>query len=61
MKLEQAVRFFGSQREIAIRLGLTEAAVSVWNARGGRIPIKHALKLERISAGRINLSMRDYQ
>ena len=61
MKLEQAVKFFGTQREIAQRLGLTEAAVSVWKARGGVIPIKHALKLGRITAGRLNISMKDYE
>jgi len=61
MKLKKAVEFFGTQTEIAKRLGLSTAAVSVWNARGGIIPLKHAFKLHKITKGRINMGFRDYE
>lgn len=62
MKLDQAVKYFGSQRKVAEILGLTESAVSVWNARdNGVIPMKHILWLKDMSNGELDLCLDDYR
>lgn len=62
MKVEQAVNYFGTQREIAEKLGLTEAAVSRWVTRNdGIVPMKHILQLKDMSNGELDLVMDDYR
>lgn len=60
MKIEQAVKHFGSQVKLAETLGITESAVSRWNDRGGIIPIKQALRLVDMTRGELDLRLRDY-
>lgn len=42
-----------SQRQLAIRLGVTPMAVSQWKRRG-KIPGKYVLQIERITRGAIS-------
>lgn len=51
MKLSEAVELFGSQTNLAIRLGVTRAAVSVWKKRG--IPRFQQWRLEEITKGKL--------
>jgi len=63
MKIKAAITHFGSQAEIARVLGYTEAAVSVWKARGkGKIiPFKSAIRLVKASHGELAIVLRDYE
>ena len=62
MKFEDAVKYFGNQRKMAMALGLTESAVSLWASRDkGIIPMKHIIKLKDISKGELDLVMDDYR
>lgn len=62
MKLEDAVTYFRSQKKVADILGLSEAAVSVWNARdNGLVPMKHIMKLKDMSNGELDLCLDDYR
>jgi len=60
MKVDHAVKHFGSQRKLAETLDITESAVSRWKADGGIVPIKQALKLVDITRGELDLRLRDY-
>ena len=46
MKKSEAVKYFGSQQEIADRLGIGKAAVSLWPENGIPIPRQAQLQLE---------------
>ena len=62
MKVDQAVKYFGTQRKVAEVLGLHEAAVSRWITRGnGIVPIKHIIALKDMSYGELDLVMDDYR
>ncbi|WP_432693102.1 Cro/CI family transcriptional regulator [Morganella morganii] len=50
MRKDDAVKYFGSQRAIAEKLELTDAAVSQWKEV---IPERAALKLSRITKGKL--------
>ncbi|WGL95988.1 Cro/CI family transcriptional regulator [Arsenophonus nasoniae] len=50
MLKDEAVKFFGSHREIALKLMISDAAVSQWRKI---IPERSALKLERITKGKL--------
>ncbi|PQQ22997.1 Cro/CI family transcriptional regulator [Photorhabdus hindustanensis] len=47
---DDAIKFFGSQRAIAEKLSLSDAAVSQWK---DVIPERAALKLNRITNGKL--------
>lgn len=51
MRKDDAVKYFGSQRAIAEKLELTDAAVSQWKEV---IPERAALKLSRITKGKLS-------
>lgn len=62
MKLQDAVKHFKSQKNVADILGLTESAVSVWNDRkDGLIPMRHIIKLKDMSNGELDLCLDDYR
>ena len=62
MKLEQAVKYFGSQTKVAEILGLSDAAVSVWKERkDGLIPMKHIIALKDMSNGELDMNLDDYR
>jgi len=62
MKLNKAVEYFGSQREVAKIVGKTEAAVSLWASRdNGLVPMKHIIKLKDLSDGELDLCLDDYR
>ncbi|MEI9697331.1 Cro/CI family transcriptional regulator [Moellerella wisconsensis] len=50
MLKDEAIKYFGSQRAIAERLNLSDAAVSYWKEI---IPERAALKLSRITNGKL--------
>lgn len=50
MLKDDAIKFFGSQRAIAEKLNVSDAAVSQWKEV---IPERAALKLNRITNGRL--------
>uniref|UniRef100_A0A3B0M2U6 DNA-binding transcriptional regulator Cro n=1 Tax=Arsenophonus endosymbiont of Trialeurodes vaporariorum TaxID=235567 RepID=A0A3B0M2U6_9GAMM len=47
---DEVVNFFGSHREIALKLMISDSAVSQWRTI---IPERSALKLERITKGKL--------
>ncbi|RAW92446.1 MULTISPECIES: Cro/CI family transcriptional regulator [unclassified Photorhabdus] len=47
---DDAIKFFGSQRSIAEKLNLSDAAISQWK---NIIPERAALKLNRITNGKL--------
>ena len=62
MKLDQAVKYFGSQAKVAEILDLTQSAVSVWKERdNGLIPMRHIIKLKDMSNGELDLNLDDYR
>jgi len=62
MKLDQAVKYFGSQSKVAEILGLTDSAVSVWKDRkDGLVPMKHIIRLKNMSNGELDLCLEDYR
>lgn len=52
MKPTEAIRWAGSQTELARRLGVTESAVSQW-VSAGIIPELRAYQIQVISAGAV--------
>lgn len=53
MKKIDVVKYFGSQRKIALELGVSEQAVSMW---GNVIPEKNALRLHQLTKGELEYS-----
>jgi DNA-binding transcriptional regulator YdaS (Cro superfamily) len=60
MKVDQAVKYYKTQKKLAKVLNITESSVSQWKARGGIIPIKIALRLTAMTKGKIPLRLEDY-
>lgn len=50
MYKKDVISFFGTQQEAAEALGVTQAAVAQW---GDVIPERHALRLDRLTRGRL--------
>jgi hypothetical protein len=53
MTLEEAIKHFGSQAALAEAIGKTSAAISMWKARGGVIPIDRQYQIQVASKGRL--------
>ncbi len=58
MLKDEVVNFFGSHREIAIKLMISDSAVSQWRTI---IPERSALKLERITKGKLKYRTEFYR
>lgn len=52
--ISEVISFFGSQSELAKKLGLSPQAVQHWIGRG-HIPIRRAIQIERLTDGKIRL------
>lgn len=52
--ISEVISYFGSQSELARKLGLSPQAVQHWIGRG-YIPIRRAVQIERLSGGKIRL------
>ena len=61
MKVEDAVKHFGSQTNLAKALGKTDAAISKWKERGGLVPLFTALRINRMTDGAVDIGLKDYQ
>jgi len=62
MKLVDAAKYFGSQREVALVVGKSESLVSLWNERNnGLVPMEYILKLKDESNGELDLCLDDYR
>jgi len=57
MQMRQAVRFFGTQDNIAEALGISQAAVGKWGEMG--VPILRQIQLEYLSCGKLKASKRE--
>lgn len=55
MKIEQVIKYFGSQVEVAKALGVQQPTISNWRTRG-RIPHLQQLRLEHITKGKLKAS-----
>jgi len=52
--IEQVIAFFGTQSELAQKLGVSQQSIRHWIVRG-HIPLRRALQIEEISGGNIRL------
>ncbi len=59
MRLAQAVKHFGSNSKVADVLDINKSSVGRW--KDGIVPIGHAWKLERKSAGKLSMRLSDYR
>ena len=50
-RMEKVIKYFGSQKQLANLLGVTQMAISQWKKRG--IPIKRCVQIEQLSKGAI--------
>jgi DNA-binding transcriptional regulator YdaS (Cro superfamily) len=50
--IQRAIRVAGSQRALAARCGVTQAAVSKW-VLGGRVPAERCVEIERATSGAV--------
>lgn len=57
MLTKDAIKFFGNQNRIALRLGISRAAVSKW---GKVVPMKSATALEILSDGAVKVDFKQY-
>lgn len=57
MLTKDAIDFFGNQNRIALRLGISRAAVSKW---GKVVPMKSAAALEILSEGAVKVDPKQY-
>ena len=60
MKVDHAVKHFGSQVKLARALDISESAVSRWKSRNGIVPIKVALEIKDLTDGEVDLILSDY-
>lgn len=58
MNKSDAMSFFGSQKKLSEALGITHSSVSQWP---DRIPEKQALKLDRMTNGKLKYDESDYR
>jgi DNA-binding transcriptional regulator YdaS (Cro superfamily) len=50
-ELVKAIRMIGSQKKLAMELGITRSAINHWLNRGTAIPLDNALSIEVITNG----------
>lgn len=53
-ELEKAFELFGTQTELAKKLKRTASSISLWYAKRTRVPFDMAIKLEKMSKGKIS-------
>lgn len=51
--LEKAIRYFGTRKAMAERIGVSPAAISVW-IRRGRVAHRNAKRIERETSGYVS-------
>ena len=61
MTFDDALDFYKTQTKIAETVGVTKSAVSHQKARGDIIPLRWALKINKDSAGAVDLRLNQYQ
>ncbi len=49
--IDRAARVLGSQHALALRLGVTKAAVWQWKEPGRKVPAEHCPAIERVTEG----------
>ncbi len=59
MRLEQAVKHFGSNTEVANALSINKSSVGRW--KDGIVPLNHAWKLRTKSKGKLAMRLGDYR
>ena len=59
MRLEQAVKHFGSNTSVADALSINKSSVGRW--KDGIVPIGHAWTLQRKSKYKLAMRLRDYR
>lgn len=52
MKIDQAIKHFGSQVALADALGVQQPAVSMWKSRG-KIPQLQQIRIEHLTKGKL--------
>jgi hypothetical protein len=53
MTIDEAVAHFGSQKELAEKIGRSSEAISMWRARGNVIPIDVQYRIQVLTKGRL--------
>ena len=62
MKLETAIEYFGSQREMAKALDVDESLISRWKKlHDGHVPMQYIIRLKKMSNGELDLNISDYR
>jgi DNA-binding transcriptional regulator YdaS (Cro superfamily) len=44
--LDRAIRAAGNQAALALKLGVTQQAISYWRTKGNRVPAEYVVKVE---------------
>ena len=52
--LQKAIRYFGSQRALALALKTTSTRINNWLNRDKTIPFEYAIAIEKLTNGTIN-------
>jgi DNA-binding transcriptional regulator YdaS (Cro superfamily) len=52
-ELDRAIDIAGGVVKLAKAVGVVQAAVSNWRARGGTVPVEHCIAIERVTSGQV--------
>jgi len=50
--IDKAIKVVGSQKALALALGVTQAGVSLWRL-GSKVPAEAAMEIERLTKGAV--------
>ena len=61
MQYTEVIAHYGTEHKAAEALNITRQAVNYWSASGGRVPELQAIKLHRLTRGRLRYDPSAYE
>ena len=61
MKIQTAIKHFGTAAELARNLGLTRQAIYMWQRNGEYVPKHYALEIDYLTNGKVKFNPRIYK